>query len=381
MTLPDERGARALLATWSEPGDAELGSRVRAVGAQVVVSELVDGVSPLRRAAAMEGRIAPDRRRGLDTAYAAALRADHVGARYVIPGDAEWPTQLDDLGHLAPLGLWVAGSGDLRLLALRSISVVGARAATPYGEGIARALGAEVADAGWTCVSGGAFGIDAAAHRGTLAAEGATICIVAGGVDVPYPRAHVDLLARIREGGLVVSETALGGAPMRQRFLTRNRLIAALTRGTVVVEAALRSGSRTTALEASRLSRVVMAFPGPVTSPLSQGCHALLRAPGTLLVTSARDVLDLMEGRVAERPAGDQDLSPREATVLDAVPVRRAAAVDRLVRTAGLTPNDVLAGLGVLEALGMVQRRDGGWIRRPGRGTGRPARTASTMDG
>ncbi|MGI9195981.1 MAG: DNA-processing protein DprA [Candidatus Nanopelagicales bacterium] len=364
MTGLDDRRARMLLGRWSEPGDAALVGRVREQGAVAVVQELIAGASPLAHATSLSVRMpagsiaaAADRER---------CAGEAAGARYVVPGDREWPTQLEDLGDAAPLGLWVAGAGDLRLLALRSVAVVGARAATGYGEGIARVLAADLADAGWATVSGGAYGIDAAAHRGALVAEGATVCILAGGVDVPYPRAHDELLARIRAHGALVSEAPLGGAAMRQRFLTRNRLIAALTRGTVVVEAALRSGSRTTAAAALRLSRIVMAFPGPVTSPQSQGCHALLRAPGVELVTSSAEVLaHLGHGTVTGLRA--EGLEPREARVLDAVPVRRPAPVSSIARTAGLVIDEVQAALGILEAEGLVSRGEGGWARARGR--------------
>ncbi len=381
MSGLDDRWARMLLARCSEPGDTALVRRVARVGAPQVVEELVLGESPLARAEVTAARLGARSRQGLaDVAEADSRAAERIGARYVVPGDKEWPTQVDALGERAPLGLWVAGAADLRLLGLCSLAVVGARASTAYGDGIARALAGDLAVAGWTTVSGGAFGIDAAAHRGALAAGGATVCVLAGGVDVPYPRAHDTLIARIRSCGLLVSEAPLGGAPMRQRFLTRNRLIAALTRGTVVVEAALRSGSRTTASEAAKLARMVMAFPGPVTSPMSQGCHALLRTPGTLLVTSSRDVLDLTRGETSVPPEPAPALSAREARLLDAVPVRRPVGLDRLPRLAALPTDEALTALGMLEAEGLVERRAAGWLRRsPGRGSSATAPAPGTM--
>lgn len=370
-----ERWARMALCRWSEPGDASLGARVRQHGATMVADEVLAGTSPLRQSLVARVPAAFLGLRMADCAedvLASDLRAaERIGARYVVPGDSEWPTQLDDLGDHAPLGLWVLGAANLRLLALRSLAVVGARAATSYGEAIARELSAELTQAHWTTVSGGAFGIDAAAHRGALVGEGATVCVLAGGVDVPYPRSHASLLGRIREHGLLVSETPLGGAPMRQRFLTRNRVIAGITRGTVVVEAALRSGSRTTAREAASLRRLVMAFPGPVTSPMSAGCHALLREQRALLVASAREVIDVMSGQVPESETSfDAEMTPRELRVLDAVPVRRAATLDALARTAGVMPTDTLAALGLLESLGHVRRASGGWVRDAPAGRG-----------
>lgn len=366
-----DRCARILLSQWCEAGDRSLVARVRDRGAHAVVEEVLAGHSPLPASTGIGARVPSG------MTYDAAIRrwaepawttAERIGARYVIPDDLEWPSQLDDLRDAAPLGLWLAGAGDLRLLALRSISVVGARSATAYGEAIARELGAHLAENDWLTVSGGAFGIDAAAHRGALAVDGATACVLAGGVDVPYPRSHVDLLARIRDSGVLISEAPLGGAAMRHRFLTRNRLIAALSRGTVLVEAALRSGGRSTMREARALNRVVMAFPGPVTSPMSAGCHAVIRDEAAQLVTSPREVLALVEGRLTSDDPGSADgddaLSWRERRVLDAVPARRPAPLVSIARLAGLGLTEAMTALGTLDALGLVQRAGEGWARR-----------------
>jgi DNA processing protein len=366
----DDRTARLLISHWSEAADAALGARIRDRGAPAVAEEILSG----RCGAPLAARVSPRVPSGTSLEEAigrwvepARTHAERIGARYVVPGDREWPTQLDDLGDAAPLGLWIAGAGDLRLLALRSIAVVGARSATSYGEGIARELGAHLADTGWLTVSGGAFGIDAAAHRGALAAGGATVCVLAGGVDVAYPRSHADLLARIRESGLLISESPLGGAAMRHRFLTRNRVIAALSRGTVLVEAAIRSGGRSTVREAGALRRVVMAFPGPVTSPLSAGCHAVIRHGDAHLVTSPGEVTALVEGQLAPEEPGRVDavdsLAWRERRVLDAVPARRAAPLTRIAQVAGLGLAEAMAALGTLDALGLVHRSDDGWAR------------------
>lgn len=366
-----DRRARILLSQWCEAGDRSLGARVRERGAHAVVDEVLSGHSPLPASTGIGARVPSG------TSYDAAIErwvepawtaAERIGARYVVPGDLEWPSQLDDLRDVAPLGLWLAGAGDLRLLALRSISVVGARSATTYGEAIARELGAHLAESDWLTVSGGAFGIDAAAHRGALAVDGATACVLAGGVDVPYPRSHADLLARVRDSGVLISEAPLGGAAMRHRFLTRNRLIAALSRGTVLVEAALRSGGRSTMREARALNRVAMAFPGPVTSPMSAGCHAVIRDEAAQLVTSPREVLALVEGRLTSDDPGSADgddaLSWRERRVLDAVPARRPAPLVSIARLAGLGLAEAMTALGTLDALGLVQRAGEGWARR-----------------
>ncbi len=371
-SLIGDREARMLLSQWCEAGDRALGQRLSQRGAVTVVEEILAGSSPLPSSTGASGRVlgrmSSDEAIGrwVDPATSAAQR---LGARYLIPGDSEWPTQLDDLRESAPVGLWVAGAGNLRLLALRSISVVGARSATSYGESVARELAAHLAESGWLTVSGGAFGIDAAAHRGAMLAGGSTACVLAGGVDVPYPRSHADLIARIRESGALVSESPLGGAAMRHRFLSRNRIIAALSRGTVLVEAAVRSGGRSTVREARQLNRVVMAFPGPVTSPMSAGCHAVIRDEGVHLVTSPREVVSLVEGCLAPVDAGAPSVTDglgwRERRILDAVPVRSPAPLASIARLAGVGLTEAMAALGMLDALGLVQRAGEGWrIRR-----------------
>ena len=369
-----ERDACMLLSRLSEGGDARLGRRIAEHGVVEVVGEVLRGTSPFP---ALSARLTGPTDGPLAEVLADLVESDRrsaqrCAARFVCPGDAEWPSQLDDLGDRRPVGIWVSGAANLRLLALRSVSIVGSRSSTSYGEGIARRMAGDLAEAGWLVASGGAFGIDAAAHRGALDAGGATACVLAGGIDVPYPRSHAPLLDRIREDGVLVTETPPGGAAMRQRFLTRNRIIAALTRGTVVVEAALRSGSRTTAREAAELARHVMAVPGPVTSPMSVGCHALIRQQMAVLVCSAAEVISLVgaldPGAEPVEGLGDVGGEPRlphrEARVLDALPRRRGVPLERLSVTAGLGPADVLTSLGILEARGLAQRTDGGWRRR-----------------
>lgn len=223
----------------------------------------------------------------------AILASLPTDARFVIPGDSEWPTQLNDLAT-PPLGLYVRGDADLRMLALSSVAIVGSRAASPYGLRVASDLAADLCDRGWSIISGAAFGIDAAAHRGALAVGGLTAAVLANGIDEAYPRAHTDLIRRIRENGVVVSEVPPGSHPTRARFLTRNRIIAALTRGTLIVEAAHRSGSLRTAAQAEELLRVVMATPGPIDSASSVGVHQWIAGRRAELVTSAAEVIELL---------------------------------------------------------------------------------------
>ncbi len=367
--------ARMLLLRACEPVDHAVHELVARRGAVEVAEGILHGTSGLRNASTLRSRL-PETATSIEDAVSADLRAaERTGARLIVPGDPQWPTQLDDLAGRTPLALWVMGSAHLRLMALRSVSIVGARSATSYGEALARTTAATLADRGWLVVSGGAFGIDAAAHRGALDAGGASACVLAGGVDMAYPRSHEALLSRMVTDGLLISESAMGGAALRQRFLARNRIISALTRGTVVVEAAVRSGSRTTAREAASMLRPVMAFPGPVTSAMSAGCHDLLRDRQAILVTCADDIEAMLtsfverdepdDARGSSNPTPDEqaEVEPhtREGRVLAALSHRRAAELDRLVSRTGLSPTDVLVALGLLEAQGLAHRGDQGW--------------------
>lgn len=216
------------------------------------------------------------------------------GIRLVCPGDPDWPAQLDDLGAARPYALWARGTANLGARWQNAVSVVGSRAATAYGMYVATQITASLSGQGWTVVSGAAYGIDAAAHSGALVTGGGTVAVLACGVDYPYPRGHQDLLAQITQRGAVVSEYPPGRLPARHRFLARNRLIAALGAGIVVVEAGLRSGTLNTARHARALGRPVMAVPGPVTSVQSAGCHQLIRDHGATCVTDASDVIASM---------------------------------------------------------------------------------------
>jgi DNA processing protein len=267
----------------------------------------------------------------------------------------------------APLGLWVRGP--LRLDALSGpVAVVGSRSATTYGTDVAAELGAGLARAGSTVISGAAFGIDQAAHRGALAGSGPTVAVLACGIDRAYPAAHQRLLDHLAEYGAVVSELAPGCAPTRLRFLARNRLIAALSRGTVVVEAAVRSGALNTASWTSLLNRPLMAVPGPVTSAPSAGAHELIRSGAAALVTRAEDVLELT-GQMGEHlaeplraPASARDGLPmRQRRTLEAVPLARPAGSDSIARTAGLGAAEVNTILVALAQRGLVEQLPTGW--------------------
>jgi DNA processing protein len=338
---------------------------VREYGVREVARRVRQGVEPLPGVGykrwdglvARAGRAEP----GKDLAV-----ARDAGVRFVPPGDPEWPGQLDDLGDARPLGLWVRGRASLRMWALRSVAVVGARACTEYGAHMAATIAADLAERGWVVVSGGAYGIDGAAHRGTLGAGGATVAVLACGVDRPYPRGHAQLIGRIAQQGLVIGELPPGDHPTPSRFIVRNRVIAALTRGTVVVEAAHRSGSLVTARAAQRLGRHTMGVPGPATSGLSAGVHELLRGDA-VLVTDAAEVVELVGdmGELApdrRGPVLPRDLlEPGTARVLAALPARQAATVDEIARGAQTAQDDAIARLYELRSLGYVERHDDGW--------------------
>ena len=360
----EERSARAALTRLAEPGDELVGRWLADYGAHGTLAALIGD----RRLPGASGRRWSGLRQRLDgvSGEAELAAASTAGARFVCPGDPEWPRQLDDLGHGRPVGLWVRGRPSLRCWALRSVAVVGARACTGYGAHVATSLAAGLAERGWVVVSGAAYGVDAAAHRGALAASGATVAVLANGVDVSYPAGHRALISRVAEQGLVVSELPLGTRPTRYRFVLRNRVIAALTRGTVVVEAELRSGSLVTARHAARLGRCTMGVPGAVTSSLSAGVHELLRQEGTL-VTDADEVVELV-GRIGELapprrgPVLPRDTLAREAAqVLEALPARGTAPLARIARDAGMAQDTVLAALHTLVSLGFATRTAQGW--------------------
>ncbi len=306
--------------------------------------------------------------------------ADRAGIRFVVPGDPEWPAGLADLTEAEPIqrrgglpvGLWVRGPADLARRLDRSVAVVGSRAATAYGAGIAADLSADLADRGVTVVSGGAFGIDTAAHRGALSVSGPTIAVLANGVDVGYPQANAKLFEALGRDHLLVSELPPGAHPTRVRFLSRNRLIAAMTRGTVVVEAALRSGARNTASWASECGRVLMAVPGPVHSRSSVGPHLMIRSGQAVLVTGATDVLELVSGMgedtiaLSHGPQRATDgLTDEQLAVFEVIPARRRVVVGEIAMTAGLSVPQVLTALAALEATGLVTADDRGWLALP----------------
>ncbi|MFY9809313.1 MAG: DNA-processing protein DprA [Pseudonocardiaceae bacterium] len=378
MTPGDQelRRARAYLSRVAEPPAPALCELIAEVGPVRAARRVAAGQVPQRVAAETGARRADDR------AAADLSAVAMLGGRLVVPEDREWPAeaftcfatptaQADDRWR-APVALWARGAGRLDEPGERAVAVVGARAATGYGEHVAAEFGYELAENGFAVVSGAAFGIDGAAHRGALAAEGRTVAVQACGLDRTYPAGHQRLLDRIADSGLVVSEYPPGVWPARHRFLVRNRLIAAFAAGTVVVEAGVRSGARRTAAAATALGRVVMAVPGPVTSALSVGCHLLIREDQAVLVTRAAEVVEAV-GRMGTDLAPPlstphrctDGLSPELLAVYEALPARAPRYPEQLVRDSGVPLQQVRAALPLLELQGLVGCGTSGWHRVP----------------
>lgn len=306
-TVPAESAnAYAMWTMIAEPGDRVAGRLVSALGPINALEAMKDKVSLEELESLVGGNFGIDARE-LDTSYGrwapryspdmlavAVNSASRLGAKLITPGDACWPVDLTALGAHAPLALWARG--DVSLLHTAKIAVVGARAATGYGEHAAMEITSGLVDHGYTIVSGAAYGIDGMAHRAALAANGNTIAVLPGGVDRFYPSGHDALLQRIVDSGLVVSELPPGAPPTKWRFLQRNRVIAALGAATIVVEAGWRSGSLNAAGHAHALGRPLGAVPGPITSPASAGCHRLLREFSAVAVTGAQDAAELAGG-------------------------------------------------------------------------------------
>jgi DNA processing protein len=385
MSPDDERRARVALSFLAKPGDPVMGAALRTRSAAEVLA-LVTGADAGGQAllaadeedAALARALPRWRERLSEIPTTARLAAwQDSGLRLIMPGDAEWPTQLDDLGNARPLLLWARGTADLRLTCVNSVSMVGSRAATGYGQHVAIEMAATLAERGTATVSGGAFGIDASSHRGALAAEGATVAVLAGGLQFGYPRSHSELFHAVAAQGVLVSECPPDQGPTRPEFLIRNRIIAALSRGTVVVEAALRSGALNSARHARELCRQVMAVPGPVTSEQSAGCHELIRDYGAMCVTCAGDVLGhiglagdelsdvLCPGGPRTGPRTPRDrLHPVALAVLEEVPIRGGRGPASIAVRAGVDLDTALGCLGALAADGFVERCGLGWRAR-----------------
>ena len=381
---PLEATARLVWSACTEPGDLEAGEVVEARGPVPSARLLLDRpgdaareLSHLVPSTAIDRwmpRLDPERiRRALHG-------ASQLGARLLIPRRAGWPTAVDDLGFGAPHALWLRGDVSGRVLARagqRGAGIVGSRAATPYGLRATVDLADGLGERGCVVVSGGAYGVDAEAHATALAAGRPTVAVMAGGIDRLYPAGNAALLHRIlTDGGAVLAEPLCGTTPSRWRFLQRNRLIAALSRATIVVEAGARSGALNTAAHAGELGRGLGAVPGPISSAASAGCHRLIRERNATLVTSGAEAFELVVG--FDAAPSDLELLPAEAAfapedrpsavtesgrVWDALPQRGAIGVEEIATRCGLAPRDVRGALAELDLAGWARASRGGWLR------------------
>ena len=381
-SLGEIRHARAGLLGVAEPPAPALAELVDRWGPIEAWDRVKSGSVDGDAAHEISGRVAGLTAGELDGRACRALGVAHAsGARLVVPEDPEWPesafhgfrmaARQGVRGAVAPLALWIRGAA-LTCLPLDGVALVGSRACTPYGSRMAADLALSLAEEGKTVVSGAAFGVDAAAHRAALAAspELPTVAVLACGIDRAYPVANAALIRAIAERGAVVSEYPPGTSPARHRFLVRNRLIAALAAGTVVVEAGRRSGTLSTASAARHLQRVVMAMPGPVTSAMSVGCHHLIQADQAILVTGVADVLGQLWPAAPDDPdglwpaeSGSDLLTPEATRVWDALPARSRRSVVELARETGIEAGDVLAALAVLDLLDLAEGGSAGWRR------------------
>ncbi|GAA4284945.1 DNA-processing protein DprA [Brevibacterium daeguense] len=389
--MADDPRVVAELMRLSEPGDRLLSAAIRYAGAEAVrslVESRTGAAAQILHEAATEfgivtGTDAIGRALGRWQSRLPEADGDRdlrimgkLGARLLLPEAAGWPDGLTELGLDEPIGLWVRGPADPAAVLSGSVALVGSRAADAYGLHVAKTLAWDLVSHGRTVVSGGAYGIDAAAHAAAFAAAEhaavGTVAFMAGGVDRYYPRSNAELMAQIAERYVVISEAAPGCTAMRHRFLMRNRLIAAVSAGTVVVQAGWRSGAINTANRAAELMRPVGAVPGPVTTPDSAGCHRLIREGAATCVTSSDDVLELV-GSYAAGPASPgpeqgrlritDDMSDDQLRVYGALPPRRGAEVAAIALRAGLDTAATMAALAGLELAGAASRQSHGWIK------------------
>ena len=373
--------------SWSvicEPGDGFAGMLVSVLGARVALANEINNISPevvkkqlldggidlhdLSKHGVFEKALLTSRERwrprlSLELVRTAIFGIKKVNGFVLTPVHKNWPAQLLDLGFHAPMALWVRGTEEALTRLENSIAIVGCRGSSSYGEYATQNIVESLVQKDITVISGGAYGIDGAAHRSTLAMKGNTVAVMAGGLDKFYPSGHADLLKRITQTGAVISELPPGSIPSKWRFLQRNRLIAALSQATVVVEANWRSGSLNTVSHAERLERPVYAVPGPITSPKSAGVNKLIADRRADLVIDGQDFLERLGVQSREiNPATLAGLGAIETRVLDALGFN-SLILSEICAEAGLTRDEAKFGLGILEIEGLVLRRDNAWTK------------------
>ncbi|WP_433616810.1 DNA-processing protein DprA [Dactylosporangium sp. CA-139114] len=383
--MTTDRTAYLVLASLATPGNRELGSLIRRTGPAQALDHVLHGAGISQQlTAAVDASLKPNDRTPTVVDHIAddmLRRADRLGARIITPADDEWPPALADLANInhdpnpvhrdtdPPLCLWLRGPLRLDQTLQRSVSVVGARAATEYGAYVTSEFAYGLAERGWTVVSGGALGVDVTSHRSALAAAGATIAVLACGVDRAYPAANAAILQQIGDEGLLVTEWTPSTQPQKAQFLARNRIIAAATRGTIMVEAGSRSGARNTLAYARLLQRAAMVVPGPITSAMSVGCHIELRQPDTVLVTRVEEIIEEIGSVAQPSPTGhhhDEVLDALQARILDAVQPHRATRAEQIAATAGVSDRDAKRTLPLLAELGLVVAGPNGYRRAGG---------------
>jgi DNA processing protein len=370
---------------WSvicEPGDAFAGQLVRAFGpARALELELnrtsaaeyvglfaeVSSVD-VQKFGKFERTLSDARERwlprmNLTQVVGACARMSDLGGWFLTPDSQHWPSAFFDLDHHAPRGLWGLGNKDALGNLDLAISFVGSRMSSSYGEASCLELIAPLAERNYSIVSGGAYGIDASAHRATLASDGVTIAMMAGGLDRLYPSGNIELFKALSSSGALLSELPPGAEPTKWRFLQRNRLIAALGQATIVVEANPRSGAVSTANRALELGRPLGAVPGPINAPGSDGCHQLIRSTHAELVTCAEDILELVRGSELTDFARFEGLGALETRVNDVIGFG-SADLDTICSEAGLTKSEALIGIASLNLLGLIEEDSTGWRRR-----------------
>ncbi|TCK61398.1 DNA-processing protein DprA [Curtobacterium sp. PhB136] len=398
--LPEDTADALARIAWStivEPGDSTAGRLVAMLGASRSLGLVLDTIngrgSSIVRACWDSGEVTGDDLHSLEPSLDAGLarwrpRADRidvaevvraaatVGGALVLPGDPDWPTRFDDLEAHAPLVVWSRGTplaDRSRLVHPPTLAVVGCRANTLAGAEAAAEITSSAADAGCTVVSGGAYGIDAVAHRVAIAAGTPTVAVLAGGIDQLYPTGHVELLRNVSRQGVLLAESPPGTRPTRWRFLARNRLIAALGDAVVVVEAAARSGALNTANHAAQLGRPVLAVPGAFSSPASVGCHRLVADGRAVLAVRPEDParaaiaahsgVDRFEDTALTLSGPAED--PEVLRVIDALGRRRATTTIDVARRSGLSVMAATDALALAELQGLVHRRSDGWAAVP----------------
>ena len=302
--------------------------------------------------------------------------AQKIGARVLTRDQEGWPTQLHSLGASQPWALWAMGSIDFRVVALSSVTIVGTRACTPYGAGVASQWAADLGMWGTSVFSGGAIGIDSHAHRGALSVGTPTVAVLASGVHTRYPSSHEHLFAQIVDGGAIVSESPPREPAKKRRFLARNRILAGLTKATCIIEATDRSGTSSTAREALNMNRIVAGVPGSIHSPTSLGVNRLLKHKDVHVVTTSADLQELVSGfnplvkSLAVQTGGDdnlrrgqdwRELSETDYEIWELLPKRVGIGIDVLCQKTGGSRLNLLARLSELHLAGFVENTEGSW--------------------